>query len=301
MENNNEFQLIKDDNRTEFINFVCNNKVKLIINHYIHCIGHLSFNCLDWIHIKMRDSRLCKYIIFNSKNDNDCIELLKWYAQKKLLKYPKHLKYVIFGDRLSVFRFMINSGWKYKNDLMNYILKYNAANILTCLHKIKCVNIYSHNNVYYACQRGNFQFYKYYIDLTQTHIRTDLDYASCAYRGHLQFFKDLENERLRGIIYPIPNCTVPFFAAAGGHLELLKFSIEKNYHKNALHFKKVNPDIRDIFTSIFGNNRNISCQFLIDYLYNDKFIPLHKMMDIAELSNLSCWEFLNNYINSIES
>ena len=272
-------------------NLMYMNNLKIGRLHYKTCIQNLSFDCLEWINARTQSKQLFKHIIYYSNTENDCIELLKWYARKNYYKCCEQFRYVTVKEYLRVFKYMISNGWKYYPVVMDYILRNNSKIFLKAFYDSKNININSPNNVYRSCGSGDFNFYKYYIKLTEPIVRTDLDYALCAYNGHLKFFEELENCNLRGIIYPLPNYTVPFFAAAGGHLDLLKFSFEHNYHNGKLYFKRINPDIEDISTLMFG--RSEMSEILIKYLYNDNFNPICKIMDIAELLNkLDCYNYL---------
>jgi hypothetical protein len=268
-------------------------------NIYKISIENFSIKNLDNVHNKLRSKHLFKYIINYSSNDEKMSKILDWYVSKKLYKCVKHYKYIIMRDNLNIFTYMFKNGWRTNETVNISILKYNAKKLLYFLYNLRLFNIYDPNNIYYCCFFGDINFYKYYISLTNTYLRTNLDYAMCAYNGNLKFFKQLEKDKLKGIIYDISNCSVPFFAACGGHYKLLKFSINKNYHKNKLHNSYVNPDISDLIGYIFGKSK-LYTEFFINYLYQDEIISIDKMIDFAELSNnLLCYNYLMEYKNNV--
>jgi hypothetical protein len=320
-----ELNHIINKNSESLKNYLRAYKIKITDAHFKCCIQHLSLECLEWIQYKVKSKHLFRYIVLYSKNDDDCnkllmwyntknyiknhelfkriiykvnnedecIKLLFWYNKRKYFKCYEQFEYVIIKDYIQAFKYMINNGWAYRSIVISYILRNNSKLFLKTFHDIKSININSYDNIYNACYSGNFKFYKYYITLINPYVRTDLDYAACAYNGHLSFFEELENSNCKGLIYPIPNYSVPFFAAAGGHLDLLKFSIKNGYHNNKLYFKKVNPDINDIAIKILGKGE-LSSEILIDYLYNDNFDIIYKIMDIAELlGNWDCYNYLS--------
>lgn len=263
--------------------------IRLIEEYYKYAVMSGCITVMNWLWSKLKCRRTMYYILNYSKDSNTKERLIRWLSIITENKHPREFRPVFYRDDIQIFKLMLELGWYYNHQSVYEILRYGCYNIFKYIQKLKikyCApfDVYDKNNLYHVCASGDFKFYMYYNRLNLNCNHTDLDYSLPAYLGYLTFFTQLEQYRKKYPDFPAPNWTVPFFAAANGKLDLLKFCINRGYHNNALFSANFVPDISEVFLRIFGT-RNSGLSLFIKYLYSTNYSVMNKIIDIAELGN----------------